>query len=141
MPPDQGQGAGHGMALGLRHLALEARQPGPPLMLEVVASFLCCFHEKVDRTAAFTCGAHMDEARVVVGHLQLQRADWCNALFCRPLRYSWLAGKTTSGRALEGAPASLTHRLVALAPRPLFRPLLQGWRAVDAPTTPGVQGP
>ena len=38
--PDRGQGAGRGMALGLRPPDLKARQPGPPLMREVVASFL-----------------------------------------------------------------------------------------------------
>ena len=78
-----------GMTLGLR--PLEARQPGPLLMRRAVALFLCFFDEEVHRTAAFTCGAHIDEARSVVEHLQIQRADWCNALFCRPLRYSSLA--------------------------------------------------
>jgi hypothetical protein len=36
----------------------------------------------VRRTVAITCGAHIDEARRVVEHLQIQRADWCIALFC-----------------------------------------------------------
>ena len=88
------------MALGLRHVDLKARQPGPPLMRQVVASLLCFLLAKVDRTVAITCGAHIDEAKGIVEQLQLQRADWCIALFCRPLRYSSLARKTTWGRAL-----------------------------------------
>jgi len=57
------------MPLGLR--PLEARQPGPLLMRRAVALFLCPFHEEVDRTAAITCEAHIDDARPVVEHLQL----------------------------------------------------------------------
>ena len=52
-------------------------------------------------TAAFTCGAHIDEARSVVEHLQIQRADWCNALFCGLQHYPrlCLAAKTLLGLA------------------------------------------
>ena len=97
--PDRGQGAGHGMALGLRRLDLKARQPGPLLMRRAVASFLCFFDEEVHRTAAITCSAHIDEARVVVECLQIQRADWCIALFCGLQRYPrpCLAAKTLLG--------------------------------------------
>ena len=75
--PDRGQGAGHGMALGLRPLDLKARQPGPPLMREVVASLLCPFHEEVDRTAGITCEGHIDDERVVVDDPLLQCLVWC----------------------------------------------------------------
>jgi hypothetical protein len=68
------------MTLGLR--PLEARQPGPLLMRRAVASFLCFFDEEVHRTAAITCEAHIDDAKVVVEHLQLQRFGWCMPLFC-----------------------------------------------------------
>ena len=59
----------------------------------------------VHRTAAFTCGAHIDEARGVVEHPQTQRAGWCNALFCGLQHYPrpCLATKTLLGlSALPG---------------------------------------
>jgi hypothetical protein len=36
---------------------------------------------EVRRTVAITCGAHIDEAKVSVEHLRLQRAGWCIASF------------------------------------------------------------
>ena len=68
------------MILGLRPLAHKARQTGPLLVRKAVAFLLCHFHEEVDRTAAITCEAHIDDARDVVEHLQTQRLDWCIAL-------------------------------------------------------------
>jgi len=74
-PPDRGQGARHGMALGLRHLDLKARQPGPLLMRQAVASLLCLFLAKVDRTAAFSCEAHIDDAKGIAEALQLRASS------------------------------------------------------------------
>ena len=79
------------MTLGLR--PLEARQPGPLLMRQVVASFLCRFHEEVDRTVAITCRAHIDEARPVVEDLQL----------------SALSGASLRSTAAPTAPATLAR--------------------------------
>jgi hypothetical protein len=40
---------------------------------------------EVRRTVGITCGAHIDDARGVAGHHQLQRPDWFMPLFCGPL--------------------------------------------------------
>ena len=69
---------------------------------------------QVHRTVAITCGAHIDEARGVVEHLQIQRADWCIALFCGLQHYPrpCLATKTLLGLStLPGlASRDLTNR-------------------------------
>jgi hypothetical protein len=55
----------------------------------------------VGPTVAITCGAHIDDARGVVEYLQIQRADWCIALFCGPQHYPGLCltAKTLLGLA------------------------------------------
>jgi len=56
-------------------------------MPEIVRCALLAITSEVRPTAAITCEAHIDEARVVVGHLQLQRFDWFIALLGSTLRF------------------------------------------------------
>ena len=93
------------MALGLR--PLEACQPGPLLMRRAVASFLCFFDEEVHRTAAFTCEAHIDEDRGVVGHLQPCAST--GATLCSTARAHTLG--VSQKTALDLAPAVASDNL------------------------------
>jgi hypothetical protein len=72
---------------------------------------------QVQPTAAITCGAHIDDARGVVEHLQIQRADWCIALFCGS---ACLLPRSTAPDDATGTGVSLLEEvpgLVTIQPR------------------------